>query len=193
MKSIILVKTILSGMLVLSMATSANAQNVTVPNTFSPGTAAHADEVNANFQALEDAMNNKSDMLASIGYSITPAVRNVTISNVKINGGAITAPVAAGSTINVSLDYKITDASCPGCIDEIQVGFSHDKPASCVYQGIPGSAGASGSATFTITAPTTTGTYYLGSDRAQDYSCPVGWWNSAPTTSNRWFAVISVQ
>lgn len=193
MKSINVNKYILIGLFGICQVALVSAQTITVPNTFSPGTAAKADEVNANFQALEDAVNNKPDMLASIGYSITPTVRGVTISNVKINGGAIIAPVAVGSTISVSLDYKITDAGCPGCIDEIQVGFSHDKPASCVYQGIPGSAGASGSATFKIAAPSTPGTYYLGSDRAQDYSCPAGWWNSAPTMANRWIGVITVQ
>lgn len=193
MKALTTVKYILSGLLVFSQVQLVSAQNVTVPNTFSPGTPAVADQVNANFQSLEDAMNNKPDMMASMGYSLTPTVRGVTISNVKVNGGAITAPVTAGSTITVSLDYQIVDTGCPGCIDEIQVGFSNDKPATCVYTGQPSSGGASGSAEFKIQAPSTPGTYYLGNDRAQDYSCPTGWWNGAPTAANRWIAVISVQ
>lgn len=129
----------------------------------------------------------------TLGFSTTPAFASVTISNVLVNGGAITAPVEPGSTINVTLDYHIFDDGCPGCIDQIQVGFTHSSPNGCVYDGIPGpSPGESGTASFTITAPAVSGTYYLGFDRSQALSCPVGWWSGAPTTPNRWFAAITV-
>ena len=129
----------------------------------------------------------------TLGYSTTPTFAGVTISNVSVNGGAITAPVEPGSTIDVTLDYNIFDDGCPGCIDQIQVGFTHSSPDDCIYSGIPGpSPGVSGTASFTITAPTFPGTYYLGFDRSQALSCPAGWWNGAPNTPNRWFAAITV-
>lgn len=193
MKSIKFLSTSLSILVFFGLAPLASAQNAVVPHIFTSGTPAYADEVNANFMELEEAVNTKSEMMASLGYSVTPTVRGVTISNVLINGGAMTAPVAAGSTINVSLNYKIVDPGCPGCIDEIQVGFSHLAPNGCVYTGVPGTVGVSGSATFSITAPAEAGTYYLGVDRAQDYGCPTHWWNGAPNASNRWFGVITVR
>ena len=130
---------------------------------------------------------------AVLGYSTTPTFASVTISNVSVNGGPITTPVEQGSTINVTLDYHIFDDGCPGCIDQIQVGFTNLPPSSCVYNGVPGPfPGVSGTASFTITAPTEPGTYHLGFDRSQALSCPVGWWSGAPTTPNRWFAAITV-
>lgn len=193
MKSITLFVSILSGLIFYGLTQTAAAQNAVLPHTFTPGTPANADEVNSNFEELEDAVNSKPDIMASLGYSITPTVRGVTISNVLINGGSITAPVDAGSTINVQLSFKIVDPGCPGCIDQIQVGFSHLAPNGCAYDGVPGAGGDSGTTTFTITAPTVPGTYYLGADRSQAFSCPTGWWNSAPTASNRWFAAITVK
>jgi len=182
---------VLSGAIMLGLGQAVVADNAVLPNTFTAGTPAVADEVNANFQMLRDAVNNKPD--ASLGYSATPTVRGVTITNVKLNGGAIIAPVAPGSTINVTFDYHIVDTGCPGCVDQIQVGFSHLAPQGCVFNGIPGAAGVSGSATIAITAPADPGVYYLGNDRSQAFNCPAGWWNGAPKASNRWIAAITVR
>ena len=175
-----LLKSTVSGMILLSLVSLVSVQNITLPIRVSPGTAAHADETNTNFQGLED-------------NATTEMTHNVRISNVKINGAATTARVTAGSMITVSLDYTIADPACPACLDEIQLGFSHTKPTGCVYYGKPGSAGTSGSVFFTITAPIAAGTYYLGTDRAHAGSCPTDWWSSAPTTANRQFAVITVR
>jgi len=227
------------------------AQNAAIPNTFTAGSEAIADDVNANFKELESAVNSKLDdnvaenrfssietdvkqmqidlkttvnskldnniaedrfssietdidelqidigkksgFVASMGYQKTPTVRGVTISNVSLNGGSIIAPVAPGSKVEVSLDYHIIDTGCPGCIDEIQIGFSQLTPAGCVYTGIPGTRGVSGSGKITLTAPAEPGLYYIGVDRAQDFSCPSHWWNGAPKTFNRYIAVITVQ
>ncbi len=128
--------------------------------------------------------------IAPVQYTIpaSPRFAGVTISNVRINDGSSTAFVTPGSTFSVSLDYSITDAECPGCIDEIEIGFSTGNPFTCIYTGIPGAAGASGSATIEVTTPSTPGVYFLAFDRAQHYSCgqalEVGWWNGAPD-SNR--------
>jgi len=185
--------TFLSSLLVLGFTENAFADNAALPHSFVAGSPAYADEVNANFDELEAAINSKPEAMASFGYSKTPTVRGVTISNVLVNGGAITSPIAAGSSVTVEMDYNIVDPDCPSCIDQIQVGFSHVAPTGCVYSGIPGAAGDSGSGTMTLTAPSTPGTYYLGVDRSQAFSCPAGWWNGAPSNPNRWIAAITVR
>ena len=185
--------TLVSGLLVMGLTGNVMAGNADLPYNFTAGAAAYADEVNANFDELEAAVNSKPDVMASFGYSKTPTVRGVTISNVLVNGGAITSPVAAGSSITVEVDYNIVDTACPRCKDQIQLGFSHAAPTGCVYNGYPGAAGVSGTRSITLTAPSTPGTYYIGVDRSQAYSCPTGWWNGAPTNTNRWIAAITVQ
>lgn len=51
-------KVLLSTTLLIIMNGVGNAATVTVPNTFTSGTAAKASEVNANFQALATGINN---------------------------------------------------------------------------------------------------------------------------------------
>src|SRR5690349_13036074 len=94
--------------------------------------------------------------------STSPSFAGVTISNVRINGGGSSTFLAPGSTFTLSLDYSIVDAGCPGCIDEIEIGFSTGAPFSCIYYGIPGVVGTSGSASIEVTVPSTPGIYYLG-------------------------------
>ena len=100
-----------------------------------------------------------------------------TISNVRVNGGGDTVTVNPGAALNVSLSYSIVDTACPTCIDPIQLSFSSGKPFTCVYSGIPGASGKSGTASFTTAASSAPGTYYLAFDRSQAYSCPTNWWN----------------
>ena len=51
-------RTLLSlSLLLLTLSPTANAQTVSVPNTFTNGTVADADQVNANFTALETGVN----------------------------------------------------------------------------------------------------------------------------------------
>jgi cytoskeletal protein RodZ len=116
----------------------------------------------------------------------------VTITNVSINGGGNVAMLAPGSAFEVGMDYFIIDIACPGCIDQIQVGFSTATPDQCAYSGVPGPAGVSGSGVVNLTAPTQPGVYYIGFDRSQDFSCPKHWWSGAPDVS-RYIAAIVVK
>ena len=176
----------------LSSTSLVLAQDVVMPNTFSTGERVYANKMNENFEVLSKAVNRKSEIMASVGYSKTPTVKGVAISNVLVNGGMITAPVEKGSTINIVLNYDIVDPGCPNCIDQIQVGFVHLSPVSCVYNGIPGKVGASGSGKLSITAPSESGTYYIGVDRSQQYSCIKSWLQGVPK-SNQWIAAITVR
>ena len=124
----------------------------------------------------------------------SPSFAGVTISNVRINSGSNSGFVSPGSTFSLGVDYAIVDTGCPGCIDEIEIGFNNaSAPFNCIYTGIPGVEGTSGSATIDVTAPNAPGIYYLGFDRAQHNSCDqalsAGWWNGVPDSS-RYIASI---
>lgn len=123
----------------------------------------------------------------------------VRISNLRVNGGAFYETVAPGSVISVDFDFSIQNLVCPGCIDQIIIGFHNGPPLACVYNGIPGPVGDSGSASFNLSAPLTPGTYFITFDRSEQFSCAnalgVGNWATflfpAPVTN--YIGVLIVQ
>ncbi|MEA3412173.1 MAG: hypothetical protein U9R74_11635 [Pseudomonadota bacterium] len=128
------------------------------------------------------------------------ATTGAKIGNVTINGGQGPQTVPPGSDVAVTLDYTIIDVSCPGCIDQIQYGIVTAESGAgnpvlgkCLYDGVPGPKGASGSTAFTIKAPVEPGSYALAFDRAQEFSCSklTKWWNGQPRPA-QYFARIEV-
>jgi hypothetical protein len=111
---------------------------------------------------------------------VSMSFAGVTISQVSPPPGTGVTP---GATFTVSMSYFIQDVSCPGCIDQIQIGWAHDpiNSVGCIYNGIPGPEGVSGSGSLSFIAPTTPGTYSIGIDRSQQYFCQSGWWSGPPT------------
>jgi len=123
----------------------------------------------------------------------TPTVAEATLTGVLINGGLVTSTVDPGSTIQVSLAYADAHLGCLGCIEQIQFGFSDQDPIGCFFDQSQGDLIA-GSVSFTVTAPSTPGTYFLAFERAQDFGCFVSstsWWNGTPVAAN-YFAMITV-
>lgn len=86
-----------STLLVLLVCPQASAQ-LTIPNTFTPGTPAVADEVNENFEAVATAVNSGA------GVEFVNDVGNVTITNIDTLVASI--DVAAPAT-----GYLIVDAA----------------------------------------------------------------------------------
>lgn len=129
---------------------------------------------------------------ATLAFGPIPTWAEVTLSNVKINGGSITAPVAAGGTIQVELDYSIVQpSSCPGCIQQIVLGFaSLDKPAVCIFSGWGAS---SGHASFTIPAPSTPGMEYIAFERSWMYTCAQALsWQWPTPAPNQYIGVVAI-
>lgn len=128
------------------------------------------------------------------------ATTGARIGNVTINGQESPQTVPPGSDVAVELDYTIIDISCPGCVDQIQYGIVNAETGAgspvlgkCLYDGVPGPDGASGTASFTIKAPAEPGSYALAFDRAQHFSCSsvTNWWNGQPRPAQH-FAKIEV-
>jgi hypothetical protein len=175
---------------------AANAANATAAaRTAATATAAAQAAGSATATAQAEAANVSATATAQASVPTVPAQATngvVTISNVKLNGGGNVATMSPGANFTVSMDYFIVDTGCPGCVDQIQIGYSDTAPNVCAYSGIPGTAGQSGSGNVTLTAPAAAGTYFIGFDRSQDFSCPNHWWNSPPDAS-RYIAAIIVK
>ena len=104
---------------------------------------------------------------ASYGY----ADRVVTFSNVSLNGGGNSASVSAGQNVSISFNWSSSQGGnyCPGCIVQLYVGINGNF-TQCLTSGF-GGYNASGSQSFSFTAPTTSGIYYITSTGTLDYSC----------------------
>ena len=82
---------LLSLSLLLTVSLSANAQTVSVPNTFADGTPALASEVNANFDALESAVNSH-DTRITAAQSAVNGISCATAADVVCNPSAVSCP-----------------------------------------------------------------------------------------------------
>ncbi len=129
---------------------------------------------------------------ATLAYGAIPTYEETTLSAVMLNGAKITSIVAPGSSIAVELSYEIRDTYCPGCIEQIMIGFANQDPALCIYEGIPGSGGNTGSVSFNLTAPSTPGTYYIAFDKSLQYFCPGTWWAGPPVPA-RYIGSVTVK
>lgn len=105
----------------------------------------------------------------------------ITIYTVQIQGQDRKATVSPGSSATVNVSYFIRDTNCPSCIVQVMIGLADDttinEPKGCVYSGVAGSSGVSGSGSVTFNVPATSGVYYIRFRRSADFSCPgPGWW-----------------
>jgi len=176
--------------------TTATAQALASANADATATAqaGAATSANATATAQSEAASQATATAVALAKppTIAAKVTNgvVTIARVSIDGGGNVAEVAPGATFSIILDYTIVDPGCPGCIDQIQIGYSNANPDQCIYSGIPGAAGKSGTSTFKMIAPAAAGTYFIGFDRSQDFNCPTGWWSGAPDASRHLAAIV---
>jgi len=128
---------------------------------------------------------------ATFAFNPFPPFTDITLSNITINGGSITAPVQPGDTIQVEFDYTIVQPVwCPSCIQQIVVGFASEAtPSYCVFSGGAGS----GHANFSLTVPATPGMEYIAVERPMQYTCvdALNW--SWPTPGlNQYIGVVAI-
>lgn len=128
---------------------------------------------------------------ATLAFNPIPPFTEVTLTNVTLNGGLITAPLVPGATVQVEVDYSITQPDwCPACIQQIVFGFaSQDQPSVCVHSGGAGS----GHASFTLTVPDTPGTEYIAVERPMMDTCDDALaWNWPTPQPNQYIGVVAI-
>jgi hypothetical protein len=134
---------------------------------------------------------------STIPLDISPEVSfvNVKIRNVMVNRQKFAGSCYRGSpgeTIAVQMEYHIVRESfCPDCIDQIQVGFSHTDPLSCIFNAVIDEGGDSGNPQISIRIPDKPGIYYLAVARTLEYSCKNTWLSGKPP-QNQYFLEIEV-
>jgi len=130
--------------------------------------------------------------IATLAFGPIPTFADTTLSNITVNGGTTTAPVSEGATVRVELDCRIAQpAGCPDCIQQIVLGFaSLDRPSACIFSGV---GAASGHASFTLSAPSGSGTEYIAFNRAWAYSCAQALSSSWAPASRQYVGVIAIR
>jgi hypothetical protein len=116
------------------------------------------------------------------GISSTIGVNqsSFTATNANINSSGLNQQhVAPGASFTVSFDWTINRGGfCAGCLQQFLGGIVNFNtsvvPGSITVNSCFGESGAGpfgGNQTFTFTAPTTVGTYYIGLYSVLDYGC----------------------
>ena len=129
---------------------------------------------------------------ATFAFNPVPTIDETTFTTITLNGGAVTGPVLAGSTITVTLHYQVVQVPwCPGCAQQLIFGFADDPvPSHCINIGNHGS----GNATIKLTAPDIGGARYIRFNRKLDFDCTGALvnWGSAPALPSRVIGVVAV-
>lgn len=132
---------------VLMVAVVFSAAQVNIPNQFSADTVIVADEVNANFKALKDAVDQlvsskqatlDKNCVAGTSIMAIAADGKVQCSSTSILGLAHTA-TATNTVGPVSeIDSPLTNAKPDANLlltQDIQIGFRNDAPVGVAYNG----------------------------------------------------------
>jgi hypothetical protein len=143
-----------------------------------------------NTHFLIDVNGYYAPQQTTIGTSLLlPGGSTVRIANVQINNTTSQVRVLPGSQFTVTMDYQIADPAPATPMSQIEIGFAdRSTKEGCAFDGnlapLPGMVGT---ATVTLTAPATTGIYYIAADRGQDSYCKATnsyWWTGARNPSH---------
>lgn len=122
----------------------------------------------------------------------------VTIQNVTFTVNNASSPlqpvVAPGTSVTTSFTATLSQVTyCPGCEDQVTVGFVGQPAASCTDFGVPGGTPETQNiGPVTLSTPTTPGRYYLVAHKAYEYGCDQAAYNEPLTTNDIVLAAVDV-
>jgi len=113
----------------------------------------------------------------------------------------VKASYESGETISATVNYKLNNPShCPACIQQIVVGLVDQQGnrvvvVPCIYSGIPKVEPnwTTGRESFSLTAPSTPGTYKLLAVNAYEYRCSAAQAKFPTQTRKKELATIRVR
>jgi hypothetical protein len=179
------------GTTVLLVPLAAYASTLSVPHTFVNGTTADADEVNANFSAIESAVNDNDGRITTLESAPTPGDITGVSAGSGLSGGGFSG------NVSLSVDPTVTQSrvsgTCPagssirvisqsGAVtcetDDVGAGGGGDITDVNAGSGLTG-GGSSGSVTLSIASNGVTSTHIqdgtiIGSDILPTTSATLG-------------------
>jgi hypothetical protein len=91
---------------------------------------------------------------------------------VSLNGGGSTLVLAPGASFTIDLGYTASDAACPSCQDQLEIGFDVGGLVSfCAFSTVVGATPVSSSGSFQMKAPSTPGLYKVRFGKGQQFVC----------------------
>lgn len=118
-------RAVLSGLVVVSLlGTFAFASNVTLPYTFTAGTAAKASEVNGNFFAVKTAVDNNFSLITALQTSLSALVEKVNHAEGSVTAMQNTLQSRATYYAVQDLDLIMSELSTWNSIPGASVTFS---------------------------------------------------------------------
>jgi hypothetical protein len=130
-----------------------------------------ADHDGDGLGCAEDPCPFDGPMVTAPAAMVGP-VSEIVVSGAELAGtGRAYAIVMPGTSVSVTHDYAIASCGCESCVAQGYTGIIGVPEVSCWYSGIPGCAGAQGTAMTTVVAPSEPGVYWLGFQRSWDFQC----------------------
>lgn len=109
-------------------------------------------------------------MVPSAPYEYDILGRKSTLTNINLGGtGTNVARVAPSTSVNLSFNRStVLTGACPGCITQHYIGIAGVWASQCLFST---TSATNGSHSFTFTAPSTPGVYYITITGSWEYSC----------------------
>lgn len=98
-------------MVLIGSANFAIAQTVTIPNTFTPGTPARAEDVNANFTAVATAVNGSGQNIAALQGALT-TIQSTPVGGLTVSVGGTPIGSLFSSQLECEEVYASGDPLC---------------------------------------------------------------------------------
>lgn len=120
--------------------------------------------------------------------TLAPTGASLAMTAIDLSGQGQLAIVAPNTTASLSLHMRLTDMRCMQCIDQLEVGWVQNNTGNrsgCAFDNtVPNPGGVDQAITdFSITTPTTPGSYDLRTNIGQNFSCNAGgannWWGGS--------------